>query len=307
MQPPGYRVNRRRTNKPMYESFYQLERLPFETTPDPRFFYASEQHREALAAIEYTIKMRKGVVLVTGEIGSGKTTVGRTMLERCNDQATLVQLNHGHETGNEMLRHVLRNIGMNFDADSDHSLLLEQLERALIDHAEQGKPIVLFVDEAQTLSDESLEELRLLSNFDTNTRRLLQLVLIGQPELHHRISGSRLCALRQRIVMWKQLSTLSGTDTAGYIRHRIAMASHKTQRPGVVFGAEAIEAIYGFTGGIPRLINIVCDNCLLLGLVKRARRITPNMVRRVIDDMMPSFGPGTGASERDTFKLAGAA
>ncbi|MEM0914286.1 MAG: AAA family ATPase [Planctomycetota bacterium] len=274
----------------MYESFYRFERLPFENTPDPRFFYASEQHREALAAIEYTIRLRKGIVLVTGDIGSGKTTVGRTMLQRCGNNATIVQLLHGHQTGGELIRHILRALDVSLDDREDHTRMLEKLNRHLLEQNRRGRPVVLFIDEAQTLSDPALEELRLISNFDTDTAKLLQLIMVGQPELRDRIASPAMSALRQRIVMAKQLRPLSIHDTAGYIAHRIRAASADPKAVGVSFAGEAIQTLYQFTQGIPRLVNVVCDNCLLVGYVREARRITAPMVRQVVDDMVPSFG-----------------
>ncbi len=291
----------------MYDSFYNLECLPFENTPDPRFFYASEQHREALAAIEYTIRMRKGIVLITGDIGSGKTTVGRTMLHRCGDRATILQLFHGHSSGPELLRHTLRNMNQTLTGNEDHAYLLERLNAILKEHASQGKPVVLFIDEAQTISDNALEELRLLSNFDTNTTKLLQLVLVGQPELRDRIGTPSFNALRQRIVMAKQLRPLNIQDTAGYIVHRIRAASRDKDNLRVSFCSDAIETLFKHTGGIPRLINIVCDNCLLLGFVKQIQRITVTMVKQVLDDMVPCFDtPGQcGMNNDPVYKIAG--
>lgn len=274
----------------MYDTYYNFARMPFENTPNPRFFYASEQHREALAAIEYTIRMRKGIVLVTGDIGSGKTTVGRTMLQRCGGDATIVQLVHGHRTGIELIQHVLRSLDIQVNDTDDHARLLERLETYLKSQSNENRPVVLFIDEAQTLSTEALEELRLISNFDTNTTKMLQLVLVGQPELREQIASPRLSALRQRIVMAKQLKPLGIQDTAGYIAHRLKAASKDTKHVAVSFSGEAIAAMYDATRGVPRLINVVCDNCLLLGFVKEQRRITPTMVRQVLDDMVPCFG-----------------
>lgn len=279
----------------MYDKYYNFNTLPFENTPDPRFFFASEQHREALAAIEYTIRMRKGIVLVTGNIGSGKTTVGRTMLQRCGQDATIIRLVHGHRSGPELIRHVLRSLQVPTKERDDHARLLERLEAYLRGQAQASRPVVLFIDEAQTLSIEALEELRLISNFDTNTTKLLQLVLVGQPELRDQIASPRLSALRQRIVMAKQLRPLSIHDTAGYIAHRLKAASNDPRNVQVSFSGEAISAMYEATRGTPRLVNVVCDNCLLLGFVKEQKRITPAMVRQVLDDMVPSFAEAQAA------------
>jgi general secretion pathway protein A len=290
----------------MYDTYYNFNTLPFENTPNPRFFYASEQHREALAAIEYTIRMRKGIVLVSGNIGSGKTTVGRTMIQRCCKDATIVQLVHGHRTGIELVHHVLRSLDVESNEDDDHAQLLEKLETYLRGQADVNRPVVLFIDEAQTLSTEALEELRLISNFDTNTTKLLQLVLVGQPELRDQIASPQLSALRQRIVMAKQLRPLGIQDTAGYIAHRLKAASKNPKHVAVSFSGEAIAAMYKASQGIPRLINVICDNCLLLGFVKEQRRITPAMVRQVLDDMVPSFGEVDAVPVNETrLSLAG--
>lgn len=274
----------------MYEEFFDLRQLPFENTADPRFFYDSEQHREALAAIEYTIRLRKGIVLITGEIGSGKTTVGRKMLSRCGDQCTIAQIVHAHKDRAELIAHVIRSIGVNPPEEAGHARLLELLHNILIDFAQQRRPVVLFVDEAQNLSDQGLEELRLISNFDTNTVKLLQLVLVGQPELRDRIAQAHMMPLRQRIVLAKQLKAMSLRDTGAYIQHRITAASNTPEQPLACFDDQAVRAVYQNTGGIPRLINVVCDNALLMSYVRENTTVTADTVLAVIEDMLPSFG-----------------
>jgi len=273
----------------MYCDYYQFASAPFENTPDPRFFYASEQHREALAAIEYSIRMRKGIVLITGDIGAGKTTVVRTMLHRCGKDATIVQLNHGHRTAGEMLAHLLRSLGFEQTDETSHAMMLERLEAHLLQCAQAGRPVILFIDEAQTLSDVALEELRLISNFDTETFKLLQLVLIGQPELRERLSAPHMAPLRQRLVIARRIPPLACEETNAYIHHRMTIASICRDAVHARFDADATLRIHRFTGGIPRLINTVCDNCLLLGMVKQSPRITDAMVRRVIADMIPGL------------------
>ena len=228
-------------------------------------------------------------MLVTGEIGSGKTTVARAMFKRCGKDATIVQLAHGHRTAEELLGHLARTLGLDTGADPDHAVLLEKLRHKFLQCAHEGRPVVLFVDEAQTLSDDALEELRLLSNFDTDTYKLLQLVLVGQPELRDRLSTQRMAPLRQRIVIARRLAPLNPIETAAYIRHRLTVASADPQAVHVRFEPQAINAIHQFTGGVPRLINVVCDHCLLLGLVRQTPRITAAMVQRVLGDMMPAF------------------
>ena len=276
----------------MYETYYHLAIAPFENTPDPRFFFASEQHNEALAAIEYTIRMRKGIVLITGPIGAGKTTVSRAMLRRCGDSATVIQLAHGHRTADELITHMIHRLGLNDATNGSHAQRLERLEQHLLHCAASGKPVVLFVDEAQTLSDTALEELRLISNFDTEQTKLLQLVLIGQPELRERLSQESLAPLRQRIIIARMLRPLNVSDVKRYIAHRISVASEDPEDIQVHFDVKAVERIAGFTGGIPRLINAICDHCLLLGMVQKTDTINRKMTERVIADMLPGLPPG---------------
>ncbi|MEE9211263.1 MAG: AAA family ATPase [Phycisphaeraceae bacterium] len=290
----------------MYQQFYNLDVLPFENTSDPRFFFSSEQHREAVAAIEYTIRMRKGIVLVTGDIGSGKTTVCRALSKQCKNTATVVQVLHGHVTGFELLRHIMCTLEVPIGKDDDHPCLLQRLCAHLTQQANQNRSVVLFVDEAQTLCDESLEELRLLTNFDTASQKLLQVVLIGQPELRERIRSHKFAALRQRIVLAKRLTPLNRRDTGDYIAHRIRVASIDPDSVHATFTPEAVQAVYDYTGGVPRLINVACDNCLLLGFVRETKQITPAIVKRVIDDMVPSFATDDWtAHPRPALSLAG--
>jgi len=276
----------------MYETYYQLATAPFENTPDPRFFYASDQHNEALAAIEYTIRMRKGIVLITGPIGSGKTTVSRTMLRRCGDSATVIQLAHGHRTADELITHMLHRLGLSDAESGSHARRLERLEQHLLHCAASGRPVVLFIDEAQTLSDAALEELRLISNFDTEQTKLLQLVLIGQPELRERLNQESLAPLRQRIIIARKLRALNTSDVSRYVEHRLKVASIDPQDVRVRFDPKAMERIAQFTGGVPRLINAVCDHCLLLGMVQKTDTISRKMTERVIADMLPGLPPG---------------
>ncbi len=273
----------------MYRDIYHLNDLPFENTPNPRYFFASEQHREALAAIEYTIRMRKGIVLITGDIGSGKTTVGRTVCERCADRALIVPVTHGHRTGVRLLRQVLRGLDMPISRHDDHAAMMDRLHPRLLEQLALNRPVVLFVDEGQTLSGEALEELRLLTNHDTATQKAIQIVLVGQPELRSRIRGGDHPALRQRIVLAKRLNPLQLSETAAYIRHRISTASVDPENPRVVFAEAAEHEVHRLSGGVPRVINIICDNCLLLGSVERASSISLPMVQRVAEDLVPGF------------------
>lgn len=273
----------------MYQDFYQLNLMPFENTPDPRFFFATEQHREALAAIEYTLRMRKGFVMVTGDIGSGKTTVATTMRSRCGSTANIVPILHGHTTPQELLRQVLRSLEIKLSRHDDHGRLLERLGDHLRNDQHNTKPLVLFVDEAQTLSDEAIEELRLLSNFDTATHKPVQVVLCGQPELRQRICQPKFDALRQRIVMAKQLTAMTQSDVQNYINHRLTAAAIDPDKQIASFSDQAVKEIFSLSGGLPRLINVACDNCMVLGFVQEKTIINVQMVKHVAKDMLPSF------------------
>ncbi len=293
----------------MYEEFYKLAMLPFENTPDPRFYYASEQHREALAAIEYTVRMRKGFALITGNVGTGKTTVGQVMRQRCHEEASIIEVMYGHEARDGLLRQILRAINSPADPQADHAQLVEALHTYLIEQMAGDRPVVLFVDEAQTLSDDALEELRLMSNLDTTTTKSIQIVLVGQPELRHRLRQPRHAALRQRIVMAKQIEPLGRQDTATYIQHRLAAASLDPNAPATVFTVDGIDAIYHYAGGIPRLINIACDNCMLMGFVAEKTQIDLAIVHKVIADMLPNFettlGVGPVTEHEPAMAMAG--
>jgi type II secretory pathway predicted ATPase ExeA len=273
----------------MYEEFYNLKQLPFENTPDPQFFFQSEEHREALAAIEYTIRLGKGFCLITGDIGSGKTTVGQTLCDRLTDAAHIVSITHGHLTGDSVIRQVLRALNIKMRRDDDHPRLFERLR----DYAQNShltrKPIVLMVDEAQTLSDPAMEELRLTCTLDTHTRKHVQIVLIGQPELRERIGQPKYLALRQRITMAKQLHAMPQEEMISYINHRLTITSGPSGAPGAAFDDSACNRIYQLGGGIPRLTNVICDNCLLVGMVRKKRTIDAEIVDHVAKDMLPAF------------------
>lgn len=272
----------------MYTEHFKLRELPFENTPDPRFFFSTDQHDEALAAIEYTVRMRKGFVMITGGVGSGKTTVARTMINRCASHAHVVQLIHGLHTGREVLAQVLHVLDAKGKEHSDTAKLRVAVHNVLNHHAQAGRPVVLIIDEAQTLSDEALEELRLLSNFDTATTKLVQVVLVGQPELRQRVRN--LPALRQRVAVAKQIKPLTMEQTYEYIIHRLRAASLDNRTVEVRVTAEALARLHLVSNGAPRMINFICDNCLLLLFGKGdAKRITETVVNQVITDLLPDI------------------
>lgn len=292
----------------MYEAYFNLKTRPFENTPDPRFFFGSEEHREALAAIEYTIRMKKGYVCIVGPVGTGKSTVSRTMISRCADSSRIVPILHGHEDGKQLLRQILRAVEVTYRENDDHAILLEKLFTYLHEQHAMGEPVVLLVDEAHTMSDEALEELRMLSNYDTTQTKLVQVILVGQPELIHRLNQPNLSALKQRISMVKTLRKMNIQETAAYIGHRIRLASIDPQHLQVRFPGRTLEAIYNLTHGTPRLINYVCDNCMLLASVRNEREITPVMVQTVSKDLSLNLNHNefvSSTSESPRLALAG--
>lgn len=291
----------------MYEQFYKFECPPFENTADPRFFFASEQHREAMAAIEYSVRMRKGIVLISGAVGAGKTTVTRAVCERIRNFTHLVPVMHSPDSPDAMLRQLLRGMETRYSRGDDHPRLLQRFRETSQAIAELGQAVTLLADEAQTLPDATLEELRLLSNFESNGRKMVNVVLVGQPELRRRIRTPQFESLRQRIVVAKQLRPMSLEETGEYIAHRLAVASIDRENVQVEFDSAALYEIYRFSGGTPRLINFVCDNCLLLGYVRETRLIKPALVRTVLADMIPTFEEqdDEGMSTRPRLSLAG--
>ncbi len=267
----------------MYERFFNLAMAPFESTPDPAFFFESEQHREALAAVEYAIRARKSVVVITGDLGAGKTTVTRTVTHRCGGDAMLVPLFFGITHRHELLRHALHALGHDTPRDAEHWELVETLRDALHDRRGQGKPVVLVIDEAQTLSNDVLDELRLLTNLDA-----VQIVLVGQNELLERLADPSLAALRQRVAMARRLTAFDPRTTNAYIQHRLRLAADDG-KPGATFRGDAVVAIYRHSLGVPRIINTVCDHALLLGFVRQQRTITAPIVEAVLSDMVTQW------------------
>ncbi len=270
----------------MYLDYYRLKLAPFDNSPNPHFFYASEGHREALASVEYTIRMRKGIVLITGDIGSGKTTISTTMQHRLREVACTYVVRHGLASSRELLAQLCRTMQLNVPPKADRGLMLDAIESQLMVHHRAGRPVVLIVDEAQSLSLQVLDEIRMLSNLETPSQKLLQIILIGQPELRNIIQSPPMAALRQRIVLSHHLNPLSLEDVALYINHRLAIAAAGSE-PEAAFDDRAILAIHQATGGVPRLINTVCDNSLLVGFVRSRKLIDAEIVAAVTEHMMP--------------------
>ena len=265
----------------MYEEFYGLVECPFNITPDPRYLFFSYRHREAYEHILYGITERKGFIQITGEVGAGKSTLCRAVLEKLDDSFATALILNPVMTGIQLLRTILRELGLN-DKGNDRVRLLDRLNTMLLDKANSDETVVIFIDEAQDMSDELLEEVRLLSNLETDDQKLLQIVLIGQPELREKLAQKKLLQLHQRILVHYHLGPIDRGETETYIQHRLRVAGGNGLP---TFSHWAIGAIHRYSSGVPRLINAVCDKALLAGYVAGKDHLGWRQVRRAVRDL----------------------
>lgn len=269
----------------MYQEFYGFTESPFNITPDPRFLFFSDRHREAFNHMLFGIQERKGFIQITGEVGAGKTTLCRALLEELGPQVKTALILNPLLNREQMLRQILTELGLE-SAGLDHLEAMEVLNRYLLEQAAEGRDVVLFIDEAQDLSPELLEQVRLLSNLETDERKLLQIVMIGQTELRDMLDRRSLRQLRQRITVRYHLTPLSLHETEYYMHHRLQVAGANS-RP--TFSRWAVRRIYRYSRGIPRLINAVCDKSLLCGYVTGSDHLTLWHVRRAIRELEGRF------------------
>lgn len=265
----------------MYLDFFGLREMPFNITPDPRYLYLSRHHREAFDHLVYGIRNRKGFIELTGEVGSGKTTLCRAVLTHLGDAVETALILNPFLTATQLLRAVLEDFGVE-PRGRDKLAYTRQLNQFLLDRNREGKNVALLIDEAQNLPPDLMEQVRLLSNLETDQHKLLQIVLAGQPELRDRLAAPELRQLRQRILVRFHLPPLDEADVAGYIQHRLTMAGAPAD---VVFEPHAVRRIHKHTGGVPRLINAVCDNALLAGYVLQTRTIDAGCVKKAIEQL----------------------
>lgn len=261
----------------MYRNFFDLRDFPFGSSPDPRFLYMLPQIREALACLQYGIETRKGFVVMTGEVGTGKTTLLRTVLGRfAKDQVSSAFVFNPRLEVLDFLDFVLTDFGIP-PAVRTKSGMLQQLNRWLIERYRKGGMCVIVIDEAQNLSWELLEEIRLLTNLETSTEKLLQIVLAGQPELDKMLRDPRVRQLRQRVSLWCRTQPLSAEQTQAYIteRLRIAGATH------LVLSPEAVQLVYHYSLGIPRVINLICEHALISAYVEEVKPVPARIVESV--------------------------
>jgi len=266
----------------MYQQFFGFDKMPFNNTPDTRFFFHSEQHQEALSSLLYAVNERKGFVLLTGEIGAGKTTVCRAFLNRLDPTTKVAVITNTRLTERQLLQSVCEEYGIWIPGNVGKVTLFNELNTFLVDQYRQGGNTVLVVDEAQNLRPEVLEEIRLISNLETERDKLLQIVLMGQPELRDIVELPELKQLKQRIVLRFHLYPLSEKETQAYIFHRLKACG---ANGNLKFTRGALDEIFRYSGGIPRVVNILCDNTLLLAFVQETRKITDVLVKEVIGDL----------------------
>jgi len=259
----------------MYTAFYGLREKPFALSPDPRFLYLAGSHREALAHLLYGIEQGEGFISVTGEVGTGKTTLCRTLLERLDGDTEVAFLFNPSRNPHELLQSICSEFGLPAEGLARRALM-NQLNAFLVEQKRAGKRVLLIVDEAQTLTETTLEQVRLLSNLETSREKLIQILLLGQPELDRKLDSRGLRQLRQRISVRWQLEPLGAPETRAYVRHRLSVAAGE---PKELFSESALREIHRRTGGIPRLVNQLCDRALLAGYAARAAQIGPRLVR----------------------------
>lgn len=265
----------------MYNDFYGFSEEPFNVTPDPRFLYLTPSHREALASMMYGIKERKGFISITGEVGTGKTTLIHTLLMKLDRHVKSVFIFHTHISFEELLKSVLTELDIPVP-DHGKAALLNALNQNLIGRLSKNENVALIIDEAQNLGKDVLEELRQLSNLETPRLKLLQIVLVGQPELEAKLNSPELRQLKERIGIRRRIEPLSPEDCEKYIDRRLKQVGSSAQE---AFTKEAIALISGCGRGIPRRINTICDNALLIGYGLSRQRIDGDIVREVMKDL----------------------
>ena len=265
----------------MYLDFYGLKEAPFNITPNPRYLFYSAKHREALNYLLYGIRERKGFVQITGEVGAGKTTLCRALLEQLGSNYSTALILNPVLNPDQLVRAIATEFGLQVKGFELLETIAE-INYFLLQQMEHGRDSVLIIDEAQNLTGELLEQVRLLSNLETDDRKLLQIVLMGQPELRDRLNHPSLRQLRQRITVRYHLSPLKQFELNQYVQHRLQVSG---AHGPPFFTWPALWRIFSYSKGIPRLVNAVCDKCLLAGFVQQTERITFGLVGRAVREL----------------------
>jgi len=265
----------------MYFEYFEFKEAPFNLTPNSRFFFEGNKHKEALNSLFYAINQRKGFIVITGEIGSGKTTVSRALINKLDKNTEVALITNTHLNSKDLLMTLLEDLEVEFQPGFYKAKLLSRLNDYLLAQAHRGHNVVLIIDEAQNLRPSVLEEVRMLSNLETETEKLIQIVLIGQPELKQKLGLSRLEQLRQRVAIYFHLSPLTFEEMQEYILYRLKVASQSNRE---YFTPEALRLVYQFSNGVPRLINQICDFALLTGYVDGLKIIDERIMQEVIGE-----------------------
>ena len=265
----------------MYLDYYGLTEPPFDITPNPRFLFYSGKHREAFNHLLYGIRERKGFVQMTGEVGAGKTTLCRAMLEQLDAHYSTALILNPILSAEELVKAIALEFGLQVQG-LDRLDTIGVINQFLLQQVERGKETVLIIDEAQDLTDELLEQVRLLSNLETDSRKLLQIILFGQPELRARLNNHRLRQLRQRITVRYHLSPLNRCEVTNYVQHRLHVSGGNGSP---YFTGPALWRVHHYSKGIPRLVNAVCDKALMAGFVQQRERIDFRMVGRAVREL----------------------
>jgi putative secretion ATPase (PEP-CTERM system associated) len=263
----------------MYESFYNFNEKPFSLLPDPEFLYLGERHKEALSMLEYGMMHRAGIILITGEIGCGKTTLIRHLIQNQDMDIIVGNITNTHKSFGELLKWVMLSFGLEY-RDKDKVELYQDLVEFLHKKYRQGKRVALIVDEAQNMTPDALEEMRMLSNINVDKEQVLQIILVGQPELRENLKLPELRQLAQRVAVDYYLEPLDPKEAFEYIRHRIQVAGGNPD----IISLDAFKEIYLSSGGTPRLMNTICDTSLVYGYAEQASVVTGEIVKEVVRD-----------------------
>src|SRR6202453_3368089 len=278
----------------MYKAFYNLKRNPFEITPDPFFLFPTRRHNEALAALYYGVRRHKGFVVMTGEVGTGKTLLVRCLLQLLNQSdVAYAYVFNSRLSPLEFLQYIAGDFGLNV-AGKNKSELLLTLSNYRISRHQNKLATVLVVDEAHHVAAEVLEEIRLLTNLETTSEKLLQILLVGQPELDAKLDSVELRQLKQRIALRSHLASLDLAETKGYIERRLQLAG--SPRATQIFPPETVAAVHRYSQGIPRLINTICENALIAAYARQAASVAPEIIEAIAKDFR--LGVQTPASPR---------
>jgi general secretion pathway protein A len=284
----------------MYKTYFKLTRNPFDLTPDPTCFVPTKWHNEALAALYYGVRQHKGFIVVTGEVGTGKTLLLRCLLSLLKESKDVAYayLFNGRLSSTEFLQYILSDFGLPASGKSKYELLLD-LGQFLVSRSSRKMTTVLIVDEAHLLSADILEEVRLLSNLETNDDKLLQIVLAGQPELDEKLDSVGLRQLKQRIAVRTQLSALDADETKRYIEQRLRVAG-EDPHSNPLFPEATIAEVYRHSRGLPRLINTICENALIAAYARRLPSVTPDIIGYVAKELRLDvvYSPDAEKTER---------